>query len=86
MSQDIGVVLGFVLQICEWMLLPSPCQIWHYCLGIIVRLSRTDLDLLVSVLKVRLLQFLIVSNAPFCYFKDADSFECSATPVCSHFL
>lgn len=39
-----------------------------------------------TYLRVRLLQFLIVSNAPFCYLNNADSSECSATPVCSHFV
>lgn len=33
------------LQICEWMLPPSLSQTRHYCLGSIVRLSRTALDL-----------------------------------------
>lgn len=39
-----------------------------------------------TYLKVRLVQFHIVSNAPFCYLKDADSYEYSATPDCSHFM
>lgn len=34
--------------------------------------AQHDLDLLVSALKVRLVLFLIVSNASFCYLKDAD--------------
>lgn len=38
------------LQIGEWMLPPSLSQTQHYYLGSIVRLSRTDLDLVVSAL------------------------------------
>lgn len=75
---------------CEWMLLPSVSQTWHCCLGSIVRLWRTDLDVSVNALVLfqsRLVQFLIGSKVPFGYLKGADSSECnnhSCLPSCRH--